>query len=99
MKGVTSISLTVVVCLFIGVVSAFGQSAYRISAPYPHQNLTIFLIHGEDTSSNKNLITLQEAMEMKIFKVNETEDVNELGVENISSKYDVFIQAGDIVKE
>ena len=98
MKGLRSFSLTVVVCLCIGVVSAFGQTAYRISAPYTHQNLTIFLIHGEDASSNKNLITLQEAMEMKVFKVYETEDVDELMVENISPKYDVFIQSGDIVK-
>ena len=98
MKGLKSISLTVAVCLCIGVVSAFGQTAFRISAPYTYQNLTIFLIHGEDTSSNKNLITLQEAMEMKVFKVYETEDVDELIVENISPKYDVFIQSGDIVK-
>ena len=43
-------------------------------------------------------MTLQEAMEMDVFKVYETEDVNELIVENISPKYDVFIQSGDIVK-
>jgi hypothetical protein len=98
MKGLRSFSLTVAVCLCIGIVSAFGQTAYRISGPHTHQNLTIFLIHGEDASSNKNLITLQEAMEMKVFKVYETEDVNELMVENISPKYDVFIQSGDIVK-
>lgn len=98
MKGSGSISLTVVVCLLIAIVSAFGQTQYRVSAPYTYQNLTIFLIHGADTSSNKNLITLQEAMEMKVFKVYETEDVNELIVENISPKYDVFIQSGDIVK-
>lgn len=98
MKGLTTFSLTVVVCVFIGVVSAFGQAAYRISAPYTHQNLTIFLIHGEDASSNKDLITLQEAMEMKVFKVYETEDVDELIVENISAEHDVFIQSGDIVK-
>ncbi len=73
MKGLASFSLTAVVCLCIGVVSAFGQAAYRISAPYTHQNLTIFLIHGGDANSNKNLITLQEAMEMKVFKVYETE--------------------------
>lgn len=98
MRGLASFSLAVVVCLCVGVVSAFGQAAYRVSAPYTHGNLTIFLIHGEDASSNKNLITLQEAMEMKVFKVYETEDVNELMVENISPKYDVFIQSGDIVK-
>jgi hypothetical protein len=98
MKGLASFGLTVVVCLCIAVVSAFGQTAYRISAAKTHQNLTIFLIYGEDTSSNKDLITLQEAMEMGVFKVYETEDVDELIVENISPKYDVFIQSGDIVK-
>jgi len=98
MKGTGSFSLTVVVCLCIAVVSAFAQTEYRVSAPYTYENLTIFLIHGADTSSNKNLITLQEAMEMKVFKVYETDDVNELIVENISPIYDVFIQSGDIVK-
>lgn len=98
MKGLVGISLSVVACLLLSVFSAYGQTAYRISSPYTHKNLTIFLIHGEDASSNRDLITLQEAMEMKVFKVYETEDVNELMVENISPKYDVFIQSGDIVK-
>ncbi len=98
MKGLTSFSLTVVVCLSIGVIAVSAQTAYRISEPYTHRNLTIFLIHGEDTSSNKDLITLQEAMQTKVLKVYETEDVEELVVENLSKKYDVFIQSGDIVK-
>ncbi len=98
MKGLTGFSLTVVVCLFIAVVSVFGQSANRVSGPYLHKNLTIFLIHGADARSTRDLITLQEAMEMDVFKVYESDDVNELTVENISPKYDVFIQSGDIVK-
>ena len=98
MKGIASAGLTVVVCVLLTVVSSFGQTAYRISEPFTHKNLTIFLIHGADASSSKDLITLEEALKMKIFKVYETEDVNELMVENISSKYDVFIQSGDIVK-
>ena len=98
MKGLRSISLTVGVCLLAAAVGVSGQAAYRISEPITHKNLTIFLIHGADASSNKDLITLEEALKMKIFKVYETEDVNELMVENISSKYDVFIQSGDIVK-
>ena len=97
MKGIKSISLTVAVCLLIAV-SIGAQTAYKISAPYTHKNLTIYLIHGADASNNKDLITLEEALKMKIFKVYETEDVNELIVENISDKYDVFIQSGDIVK-
>lgn len=98
MKGLVVFSLTAVVCVLLTVVGVFGQAEYRVSGPHTHKNLTIFLIHGADTSANKDLITLQEAMEMKIFKVYETEDVNELMVENISLRYDVFIQSGDIVK-
>jgi len=98
MKGSAGFSLTMVVFLCIAVVSAFGQTGTRVSAPYTHKNLTIFLIHGADASSSRDLITLQEAMEMKVFIVYETDDVNELIVENISSEHDVFIQSGDIVK-
>jgi len=98
MKGLAGFSLPVVVCLCIAVVSAFGQSPTRVSAGYTHKNLTIFLIHGADASSSRDLITLQEAMEMDVFKVYESDDVNELVVENISPKHDVFIQSGDIVK-
>ncbi len=75
-----------------------AQSGYRISAPYTYKNLTIFLIHGKDSTNKKNIITLQEALKLKVFKVYETSEVNELQVENISSQYDVFIQSGDIVK-
>jgi hypothetical protein len=98
MKRLLGIGLAVVVCFVFAGFSVSGQSAYRISAPYTHKNLTIFLIHGADANSNRDLITLQEALEMKVFKVYETEDVNELMVENISKTHDVFIQSGDIVK-
>jgi hypothetical protein len=73
-------------------------SDYKISAPFSYKNLTIFLIHGKDQSARGNILTLQEAMEKKIFVVYETENVNELAVENLSKEYDVFIQSGDIVK-
>lgn len=98
MKGFVRASLLVAVCLSLAVISGYGQNPYQVSVPYTFKNLTIFLIHGKDATTNKNLITLQEAMEMKVFKVYETEDVNELMVENTSNKYDVFIQSGDIVK-
>lgn len=86
----------VFVLVAAGIVN--GQNGYRVSAPYTYKNLTIFLIHGKDESSGKNVLTLQEAMEMKVLRVYETSDVNELAVENISKFYDVFIQSGDIVK-
>jgi hypothetical protein len=75
-----------------------SQNAYRISAPYTYKNLTIFLIHGKDSTNKKNIVTLQEALKMGIFRVYETSEVNELTVENISKTHDVFIQSGDIVK-
>lgn len=86
------------VCLLVGAASVQAQGSYRISTPYTHKNLTIFLIHGKDERSGKNVLTLQEAMEMKVLRVYETSDVNELEVQNISKFYDVFIQSGDIVK-
>lgn len=98
MKGFIRFSLLVSVCFALAVVAGYGQTPYQISAPYTYKNLTIFLIHGKDATENKNLITLQEALELKVFKVYETEDVNELMVENTSPKFDVFIQSGDIVK-
>ena len=82
----------------LSAVSVQAQSGYRVSAPYTYKNLTIFLIHGKDATSKKNIITLQEAMKLKVFKVYETSDVNELSVENTSTQFDVFIQSGDIVK-
>jgi hypothetical protein len=77
---------------------AAQSTAYRISSPYSHKNLTIFLIHGKDESKNTNVMTLGEAMERKLFVVYETSNVNELEVENLSKTQDVFIQSGDIVK-
>lgn len=79
--------------------AAIAQSpSYRISSPYTHKNLTIFLIHGKDQNTKNNVMTLQEAMERKLLVVYETSDVNELEVENLSKTQDVFIQSGDIVK-
>lgn len=88
------------IALISGVAStATAQtSGYKISAPYTYKNLTIFLIHGKDESKKTNMMTLQEAMERKLFKVYETSEVNELEVENLSKEQDVFIQSGDIVK-
>jgi hypothetical protein len=73
-------------------------NGYRLSSAYTHKNLTIFLIHGKDETKKTNMLTLQEAMERKLFRVYETSNVNELEVENLSHELEVFIQAGDIVK-
>lgn len=73
-------------------------SHYRLSGPYQHENLTIFLIHGPDEAFSGPFTPLQQAMERKIVAVYETSEVNELAIENRSSSEEVFVQAGDIVK-
>ncbi|MEP6847442.1 MAG: DUF6569 family protein [Acidobacteriota bacterium] len=93
-------SAVVGLCLVLGiVVGAMAQvNGYKVSAPYTYKNLSIFLIHGKNESNKGNIMTLQEAMEKKLFVVYETSDVNELEVENLSKEFEVFIQSGDIVK-
>ncbi len=90
---------TALMLVLAGIGTVAAQSgAYRISQPFSHKNLTIFLIHGKDENTKGNIMTLQEAMERKLFVVYETSNVNELEVENLSKELDVFIQSGDIVK-
>ena len=73
------------------------NSAYTVSGPYTHRNLTIFLIHGTDQTTGHVPLTLQEAMAQKKVKVHETSEVNELAIENVSAE-EVYVQSGDIVK-
>jgi ARG and Rhodanese-Phosphatase-superfamily-associated Protein domain len=73
-------------------------SKHKLSGPFEHENLTIFLIHGPDQPTNTAFTPLQEAMERKVVKVYETRNVNELAIENVSTSEEVFVQAGDMVK-
>lgn len=70
---------------------------YRLSGPYTHNNLTIFLVHGKNVFEGKTFLTLQEAMVQKKVVVYETKTVNELAIQNISDE-DIYVQSGDIVK-
>ncbi len=71
---------------------------YRLSGPFTHKNLSIFLIHSKTTTTKtRSFLTLQEALEQKKVIVYETQSVNELAIENLSSE-DVYVQSGDIVK-
>jgi hypothetical protein len=69
---------------------------FRITGPYTHENLSVFLIHGS-TRAAKTLLTLEEAVAQRKVVVYETRNVNELSIENVSNE-DVFIQSGEIVK-
>ncbi len=70
---------------------------YRLSGPYSHQNLSIFLVHGTQSEPPRPFLTLQEALAQKKVVVYETKSVNELSIENLSDM-DVYVQSGDIVK-
>ena len=85
--------------LGIALLSALAANAsdYRISGPYTHDNLSIFLLHGQPAAQPGKLLTLQEAMNQHLVTVFETGQVNELSIENHSA-LDVYIQSGDIVK-
>ena len=70
---------------------------YRLTGPYLHNNLAIYLIHRAGADREPVPLTLGEAMEQGLVKVTETGDVEELLVRNLGGR-EVFIQAGDIVK-
>jgi len=57
----------------------------------------VFLIHGASAKPATHYVTLKDAMEAKKVIVHETQNVNNLAIENVSGDT-VFIQGGDIVK-
>jgi hypothetical protein len=75
-----------------------NKSPLNISGPYTHQNLTIFLFHDPDHLDGSHYVPLRDAMEKKHVVVYETGSVGELEVENLSDVFDIFIQAGDVLK-
>jgi hypothetical protein len=75
---------------------AFADTAPRISGPFTHANLAIYLVHGASAPGAPPL-TLAEAVARKLVVVHETGDVNSLAVENRGDA-EVFVQSGDIVK-
>jgi len=84
--------------VFAWVASAECEPAndYKLSGPFAHDNLTVYLVHGKSGAGPVPL-TLQEALAKQKVRVVETGNVNELTVENLADE-DVFIQSGDIVK-
>lgn len=112
MKAITSTSVVIVCLLIaVSMVFLVGSGTrnlqaqspaqitaehYRLSGPYTHQNLTVFLVHGKDQTS-RTFLTLQEALAQKKVRVYETKEVNELVIKNFSND-NVYVQAGDIVR-
>jgi hypothetical protein len=106
--GAASLALGILVVRMIGLGPALPtlppehmdppQRSKNLSGPYTHENLTVFLVHGEDRLDGKTPLTLEEAMDRDLVVVHETSSVNQLEIENVSPADEVYVQAGDIVK-
>ncbi len=83
--------------LFTCAAHAESPASFRLSGPYTHENLTVFLIHSTETPASLKLLPLKDAMEQKKVTVYETGNVNQLSIENTSGEA-VYVQGGDIVK-
>jgi len=68
-----------------------------LSGPHTHDNLTVYLVHGEDQLKGRKYLMLADALAQKKFVIHETQKVNDLAMENLSDT-DVVILAGDILK-
>ena len=70
---------------------------YRLSGPYAHQNLAVYLLHS-DKRDDRDFITLNEGLKSGQVKVTELENeqVARLRIENQSDK-PLFLQEGDRV--
>ena len=84
-------------CLFGVPRLASADDAYRISGPFQHENLAIYLVHGKSVDGPVPLARFQEALAKGVVQVEETGDVNDLMIENTGEE-PVFVQSGEIVK-
>lgn len=91
------LTAAVIALISIGLASEARYGDYRITGPYTHDNLAVFLIHGKDQVAAENLVTLGDALEQKKAIMHETGNVGELAIENVSDEF-IFIHSGDIVK-
>ena len=66
--------------------TVLANDGYRLTGPYGHDNLAIYLIHREGSDSEPVPLTLEEAMKQGVVKVIETGDVQELVVRNLVSE-------------
>ncbi|HEV8293205.1 MAG TPA: DUF6569 family protein [Tepidisphaeraceae bacterium] len=103
MKIIIALVIVVLLCIFAADAAEVAPATRpalgdcKLSGPYSHGNLTVFLIHGPDKLKNREFLTLEEAMAKKLVVVHETSNVNELAIENTGDT-DVYVQSGDIVK-
>ena len=88
---------TAFVALFLSsAVHAETIGTYAAEGPFTHDNLTLYVLRGPDTTTQE-LVTLDEALAAKSITVRETSEVNQLTVQNKGKKA-IYMQAGEIVK-
>jgi hypothetical protein len=80
------------------VIELHGLGRFTLSGPYRHDNLSLYLVHGDDRPDpGIEVLSLSAGMKGKQVVVHETDNVNRLTVVNKSDRH-VFLQAGDIVR-
>jgi hypothetical protein len=73
-------------------------TTFRVTGPYKHENLAIYLLHSADQDATE-FITLEEGLRSGIVKVTEKdqERVNELMIENTGAQ-PLFLQEGERIQ-
>lgn len=66
------------------------DKGYRLTGPYTHDSLAIYLIHRQGGEDGPVPLTLGEALGQGLVKVIETGDVEELVIRNLGGR-EVFI--------
>lgn len=75
-----------------------GELKYRLSGPYAHENLAVFLLHG-DKQDDADYLTLDQGLKDGVVQVSEKEEgqVHALLIDNRSER-PLFLQEGDRVQ-
>jgi hypothetical protein len=72
-------------------------SNLTVEDPATYKNLQICLISGPADLDHKKYVTLNKALKANMVTVHETQEVNELSLDNNSDEY-IYINSGEIVK-
>ena len=72
-------------------------SHLKVENPAYYKNLQICLITGPADLDHKKYVTLSKALKANMVTVHETQEVNELSLDNNSNEY-IYINSGEIVK-
>jgi hypothetical protein len=77
------------------VTAELDGNSYRLSGPYAHENVTVFLLHS-DTQDERDFLTLDEGLKAGVVKVTEQtqERVNSLQIDNQSDQ-PLYLQEGE----